>query len=170
MNSEVKKIYYGTLTIDQETMFLAATEKGLVWAGSFHEGLDDMKTWLSKKLSTVTFEENLSFIEPYKNQFIEYFHGERDTFDFPLDLYGTPFQLSVWDALQKIPYGKTATYSAIADRIGNPKSIRAVGTAIGRNPILIAVPCHRVINKDGRLGGFRGGIPLKSRLLQIEKQ
>lgn len=170
MASDQMIIYYGTLNIVDETMLLAATEEGLCWAGSFQEDMNVMQDWFSKKLSNFTFEENQAFIEPYRKQLEEYFLGEREEFDFPLALLGTPFQHSVWDALQRIPYGETTTYSAIADSIGNPKSIRAVGTAIGKNPILIAVPCHRVIQKDGGLGGFRGGLQLKETLLAIEKQ
>ena len=168
MQETQTKIYYSHLQIKMEKTLLAATENGLCWAGSFNEDFHDMQAWLSKKFHSFTLEENQAIMEPYINQFEEYFTGERDVFDIALDLQGTPFQLAVWESLLKIPYGETRTYTEIAENIGNPKSIRAVGTAIGRNPALVVVPCHRVINKNGELGGFRGGIDLKRSLLELE--
>ncbi len=161
-------IYYDTLVINNETCILAATEKGLAWAGSFNEDFTDMENWFSKKLAHFTLEHHPKILQPYQLQFKAYFQGTRKHFDFPLNLHGTSFQLTVWNALGDIPYGETRTYADIAKSIGNPKSIRAVGTAIGRNPVLIAVPCHRVINKNGGLGGFRGGLELKQFLLKLE--
>lgn len=87
----------------------------------------------------------------------------------PIHLIGTPFQLAIWQALQKIPKGQTATYAQIADAIGRPKAVRAVGTAIGANPIAFLVPCHRVIRTDGSLGGFRWGLECKKAMLKWEK-
>ncbi len=87
-----------------------------------------------------------------------------------LHLMGTPFQLSVWQALQKIPKGHTSTYALIADAIGRPKAVRAVGTAIGANPVAFLVPCHRVIRTDGGLGGFRWGLECKKAILEWEKK
>ena len=147
----------------------AATEKGLCWAGGFNEDEDDMYSWLLRLYPDRSFSTDEEKLRMYTNAFTNYFSGESKTFDIPLDLQGTPFQLAVWDALQRIPYGETKTYSAIADSIGNPKSVRAVGTAIGRNPVLIAVPCHRVIQKNGTLGGFRAGLQLKEALLNLEQ-
>jgi methylated-DNA-[protein]-cysteine S-methyltransferase len=101
-------------------------------------------------------------------QLNEYFEGTRKEFDLELKPSGTPFQLSVLQALQEIPYGSTATYSEIAGRIGRPKAVRAVGTANGRNPLPIVIPCHRVIGADGTLTGFGGGLPAKQFLLSLE--
>lgn len=101
-------------------------------------------------------------------QLEEYFAGRRKTFDLPLAPRGTEFQRRVWSALQKIPYGKTVAYADIAQRIGNPKGVRAVGLANGRNPIPIVIPCHRVIGKNGTLTGYGGGLPIKQKLLEIE--
>lgn len=103
-------------------------------------------------------------------QFAEYFRGKRRTFDVPLGLAGTDFQRSVWNELQKIPYGTTTTYGEIAKRIGNPKAVRAVGLANGQNPIPIIVACHRVIGANGKLTGFGGGLENKAILLQLEQQ
>ena len=99
----------------------------------------------------------------------EYFAGERDRFDLPLAPAGTPFQQRVWRELLRIPHGTTVTYSDIARRIGAPKSVRAVGAAIGRNPISIIVPCHRVVGSDGTLTGYAGGLDRKRALLAHEK-
>lgn len=107
--------------------------------------------------------------EVYK-QITEYFIGRRKTFDFPYQLEGTPFQQKVWKALCAIPYGETCTYKEIAEAIGNPKASRAVGMANHKNPLLIVVPCHRVIGTNGKLIGYLGGIELKSLLLDIEKK
>lgn len=161
-------VYYANFAWEEKRMVLAATEKGLCWAGGFNEDEQDMRNWLTKHNSENEFVEDVDKLQNYRKAFENYFSGERVNFDIPLDLQGTPFQLSVWDALRKIPYGETRTYSDIANQIGNPKSIRAAGTAIGKNPVLIAIPCHRVIQKDGSLGGFRAGLRLKRTLLELE--
>ena len=102
-------------------------------------------------------------------QLNEYFNGERKTFDFPLAPRGTEFQLTVWKALQTIPYGKTCSYGQLAAKIGNPKACRAVGMANNRNPIAIIIPCHRVIGSNGSLTGYAGGLELKDKLIRLEK-
>jgi methylated-DNA-[protein]-cysteine S-methyltransferase len=99
-----------------------------------------------------------------------YFAGRLRTFHVELSLQGTDFQLSVWHALRRIPYGDTASYSGIASQIGNPKASRAVGAANGQNPISIIVPCHRVIGKNGHLVGYGGGLPIKKALLALERR
>jgi len=101
-------------------------------------------------------------------QLAEYFAGARTTFDVPLDLHGTPFQLAAWRALAEIPYGETRTYAEQADRIGRPAAVRAIGAANGRNPVSIVLPCHRVIGSDGSLTGFGGGLDVKASLLELE--
>ncbi len=101
-------------------------------------------------------------------QLTEYFAGKRQSFDLDLAPDGTAFQLQVLDELQKIPYGSTLSYAEVAERIGNPKAVRAVGAANGRNPIPIVIPCHRVIGSNGKMTGFGGGIPTKKALLRLE--
>jgi methylated-DNA-[protein]-cysteine S-methyltransferase len=103
-------------------------------------------------------------------QLAEYFAGQRRHFDLPLALRGTPFQEQVWQALTEIPYGATWSYGQLAERIGNPRAVRAVGLANGRNPISILVPCHRVIGADGSLTGYGGGLERKRWLLAHEGQ
>jgi methylated-DNA-[protein]-cysteine S-methyltransferase len=98
-----------------------------------------------------------------------YFAGQRKDFDLPLDLRrGTPFQQAAWQALRALPYGATTSYGALSAAIGRPRAMRAVGAAIGRNPVSIIVPCHRVIGANGALTGYAGGLPRKQALLQLE--
>lgn len=103
-------------------------------------------------------------------QLKEYFAGQRKEFDIDLNFTGTVFQNRVWKALSEIPFGKTVAYKDIAKKIKNPKAVRAVGTANGKNPFCIIVPCHRVIAADGTIGGYGGGVPIKRRLLEIEQR
>jgi len=100
----------------------------------------------------------------------EYLAGSRTAFSLPLDLRGTEFQQAVWQALLRIGYGETWAYADVAAAIGRPAAVRAVGAAIGANPVPVVVPCHRVIGKDGSLTGFGGGLPLKQQLLALEKK
>ena len=108
-------------------------------------------------------------IKEAHQQLTEYLKGERKTFDLPLNLKGTDFQKQVWMALCDIPYGETRSYKQIAESIGNPKAVRAVGMANNRNPLLIVVPCHRVIGANGKLVGYGAGIEKKEFLLRLEK-
>lgn len=103
-------------------------------------------------------------------QLESYFAGELKEFSLPLEPSGTDFLKQVWSALCEIPFGKTATYGEIAERIGRPKAARAVGLANNRNPIPIFIPCHRVIGADGSLTGYRGGLEMKKKLLELEKR
>jgi methylated-DNA-[protein]-cysteine S-methyltransferase len=102
------------------------------------------------------------------DELLAYFAGKLRVFTVPLDMQGTDFQLRVWNELLKIPYGETRSYAQVAEAIGRPKAVRAVGTANGSNPVAILVPCHRVIGSSGKLTGYGGGLPLKKRLLELE--
>jgi methylated-DNA-[protein]-cysteine S-methyltransferase len=104
-----------------------------------------------------------------KKQTEEYLQGERVDFNFPIQIQGTQFQEKVWKMLMKIPYGKTWTYADLANKIKNPKAVRAVGMANGRNALSIVIPCHRVIGKSGRLTGYAGGVDIKKKLLELEQ-
>jgi methylated-DNA-[protein]-cysteine S-methyltransferase len=103
-------------------------------------------------------------------QLEEYFGGTLENFDLPLSPQGTTFQRAVWGKLCEIPYGETISYGELAGRIGNPKACRAVGLANGSNPIPIVIPCHRVIGSDGKLTGYGGGLPIKEKLLAVERR
>lgn len=101
-------------------------------------------------------------------QLTAYFAGQRTTFDLPLALRGTAFQMRVWDQLKAIPHGETISYGELARRVGSPAAARAVGAANGRNPLPIVIPCHRVIGANGKLVGYGGGLAIKEALLKIE--
>lgn len=113
-------------------------------------------------------EKETNLIKLTMKQLSEYFNRKRVTFDIPILLNGSAFQNRVLEELIKIPYGKTVSYEEIAMKIKNPKAVRAVGNAIGSNPLLIIVPCHRVINKNGNIGGFSCGVDIKRKLHKIE--
>ena len=113
--------------------------------------------------------EETRLIQQAFEQLQEYLEGKRQTFCFPINSKGTPFQEQVWNALRNIPYGETRSYKQIAEVIGNPKAVRAVGMANNRNPLLIVNPCHRVIGADGRLVGYAAGLSLKEFLLELER-
>lgn len=114
-------------------------------------------------------QKNTPLIALAKSQLEEYFQGARKTFTLPLQPAGTPFQRKVWDALCTIPYGETRSYKEIALQIQNPRGCRAVGMANHRNPIMIVIPCHRVIGSSGALVGYAGGLDIKEWLLRHEK-
>ena len=168
-NKQKEMIYYGKIEHNNWSMYLAATDKGLCYVGSQDKDLDEIEAWADKKRADAQLVYDEEKINVYKKQLISYLNGERKEFDLPIDLKGTAFQESVWEALQHIPYGQTVSYMDIAEKIEKPKAVRAVGAAIGANPVMILVPCHRVIAKDGKLTGFRGGIPMKERLLELER-
>lgn len=108
------------------------------------------------------------FLQESVEQVEDYFLGRLKKFNLKLNLQGTEFQKKVWRELLKIPYGQTVSYQQIAARIRNPKAVRAVGSANGKNPICVIVPCHRVISADGKIGGYSGGLDKKKKLLSLE--
>jgi methylated-DNA-[protein]-cysteine S-methyltransferase len=143
-------------------MIVAATARGI--AGVWFEGqrhIPDTSTWPS--------EPGHPLLKQAVVQLREYFSGARTQFDLPLDLQGgTAFQQSVWQALLAIPPGGTTSYGLLSQRIGHPAAVRAVGAAVGRNPVSIVVPCHRVLGANGTLTGYAGGLERKSALLRLE--
>ena len=144
-------------------VLLAATDTGLagVWFVQGQVYMPDSSQWVTNHQHPVL----LSAVE----QLTAYFNGQRQAFDLVLaTCWGTPFQRRVWQALVQIPFGKTTHYGHVAQAIGNPKAVRAVGAAIGQNPHSIVVPCHRVLGSNGALTGFSGGLHRKQYLLQHE--
>jgi methylated-DNA-[protein]-cysteine S-methyltransferase len=114
--------------------------------------------------------EDANAFRQVTEQLSAYFAGELRAFSVVLEPKGTPFQTRVWRELERIPYGETISYGQLAERIGNPKASRAVGLANGSNPIPIIVPCHRVIGANGKLTGYGGGLPIKEKLLALERR
>jgi methylated-DNA-[protein]-cysteine S-methyltransferase len=120
------------------------------------------------RLGTPVRDNNHPVLREAEQQLQDYFSGKRKTFSIKLDTAGTVFQKKVWQALLTIPFGETRSYSQIAEQIGHPKAVRAVGAANGRNPLSIIAPCHRVIGANGKLTGFAGGLTHKASLLALE--
>jgi len=141
-------------------MTLLANEVGLL--GAWFEQQTTQPENLGER------DDQFEILTAAKRQLTEYFSGIRDRFDLPLAATGTPFQTQVWQALTTIPFGETWSYQQLANAIDNPKAVRAVGLANGKNPISVIVPCHRVIGKNGKLTGYAGGVELKAALLKLE--
>jgi methylated-DNA-[protein]-cysteine S-methyltransferase len=133
------------------------------------EGADPIKAATASDTTGADVAQRESALtQEAARQLTEYFQGKRMSFNLPLAPRGTDFQQRVWQALRDIPYGQTASYGEIAKRMGNPRACRAVGLANNRNPIIIIIPCHRVIGADGSLVGYGAGLGLKKRLLALE--
>ncbi len=168
--AQTQTLFWSSTESQVGTILLMATEQGVCWTGmpghTIKEGLD----WVGRRMAIERVIEGEQ-VEPLRQGMDElrrYFAGERVEFTCPLDLYGTPFQLGVWHALCRIPYGETRSYAEIARAIGHPLAVRAVGAANGANPIGIIVPCHRVIGSNGSLTGYGGGLRMKEWLLALE--
>lgn len=163
MNStEHKNIYYTTVNLGGYDLYIYTTRDALIYIS-----LKQPKEDLDKHRLTKVKEDD-PYMLNVPVQLREYFAGQRKKFSVKLDLSGTQFQLRVWKELTKIPYGKTISYKQLAIKTGDAKAVRAVGGANGSNPIPIIIPCHRVINANGELGGYSGGLDIKSTLLTLE--
>jgi len=157
-------MYYTRYESNLAPIVLVGDEKGLA---RLYFDIPDAK----KKLDiNEKWEYNDSFFDDVKSELNAYFEGKRDAFSVKLNPAGTPFQKRVWAALKQIPYGQTRTYSEIAANAGSPRASRAAGSANGKNPIPLIIPCHRVIGASGRLTGYAFGIELKKKLLEIEEK
>jgi len=163
--SSLKKMYfYKVLPSPVGSLTLVASDQGL--AAILWENDDPKRI----RLHSLQHDETHPILLETERQLNAYFTGKLERFSVALDFAGTEFQKKVWAALLTIPFGETRTYAQIAEQIGNPKAVRAVGAANGRNPISIIAPCHRVIGTNGKLTGFAGGLETKSFLLGIESQ
>ena len=165
-----KTIYYSEAILLGDKFFLAATEAGLLAVSLPNEMLEDFVARLTKKygkqVELVHEPERLKDYVQYMRKYEA--NSWTDKVELGFDLQGTPFQLKVWRELQQIPYGVTISYKEMAERIDNPKAIRAVGRAIGANPVHFFIPCHRVIGANGQLTGFSAGLHLKQKWLKHE--
>lgn len=163
-------LYWFLLKFKDWKFYIASTSKGLCYVGSHNKPFEELCEWAKKRFPGSLLIEDGEKLEPYAVEITQYLEGKRKTFTVPFDYNGTAFQLAVWNALCGIPFGQTKSYSDIANDINKPAAVRAVGAAIGANPILIAVPCHRVVGKNGSLTGYRGGLEMKTLLLDLERQ
>ena len=163
-NHETRKHHVGKrMASPVGTLTLAATNEGLaaiLWENDRPNRV---------RLRVMAEDDSHPVLVETERQLTEYFAGRRTQFALTLDLEGTAFQHAVWNALLTIPFGETRSYAGIARQIGRPAAVRAVGAANGRNPVSIVTPCHRVIGSSGALTGFAGGLDVKMRLLEFEK-
>jgi methylated-DNA-[protein]-cysteine S-methyltransferase len=164
----MEEIHYASFSVPVlKRVFIASTKKG-VCRMSFNTTEKKFLAELGKQVTGKIVKDRRPHGKVF-SQLKRYLEGRLKHFDCPLDVEGTPFQKRVWSALAKIPYGETRSYKDIAKAVGRPKAFRAVGGANGANPVPIIVPCHRVIESTGGLGGYGEGIGMKRRLLDLEK-
>ena len=155
---------YTRLAMPNHAYFIVADQGKLAFVGSPDAPLSEAADYGSGSL-----EFNQEEMLPFQNAIDDYLTGKAQTITVPVTYHGTPLQEAVWQYLQTISYGETRTYAQVAAAVGHPHAFQAVGSAVGKNPVMIAVPCHRVLRKDGGLGGFRGGLPMKRDLLALEQ-
>jgi methylated-DNA-[protein]-cysteine S-methyltransferase len=158
-----KSYFFKTIESPVGKLKLVASEAGLAAILWEHDPPSRVR------LKILAEDQNHPVLLQAERQLSEYFAGQRTSFDLALDFAGTEFQQKVWQALLAIPFGQTRTYGQIARQVGNPRAMRAVGAASGRNPISIVAPCHRVVGADGGLTGFAGGLKVKAYLLDMER-
>ncbi|KAF1303427.1 MULTISPECIES: methylated-DNA--[protein]-cysteine S-methyltransferase [Enterococcus] len=159
----MNKLFYEIFPIEETNYLVASTEKGVAYLG-LEEDIAELAQFFKGYQAIPEAGHSQAAIQ----QLTEYFAGERQNFDLIYDFVGTSFQQKVWRELVQVPFGKVETYSELAKKVGNEKGVRAVANAVGRNPLMVVVPCHRIVGKNGTFTGYRGGIPLKKRLLAHE--
>jgi len=162
-------VHFATAQSALGTVLVAATGKGICKI-AFGDDATVLKADLALELSEAERIEDQARLAPFIEQIDAYLRGTRAHFDLPLDISATAFQQRVWNALQRIPYGQTRSYSDIAEAVGSPRAVRAVASACASNPVALAIPCHRVVHKDGALAGYRWGTARKVALLSAEKE
>ncbi|MDR6410803.1 bifunctional DNA-binding transcriptional regulator/O6-methylguanine-DNA methyltransferase Ada [Paraburkholderia terricola] len=150
-------------------VLVAATEKGICKIG-FGDDPGLLADELRSEFANADVREDPERLAPFIAQIDAYLRGSRQDFDLPLDIGATAFRQRVWDALRRIPYGETRSYTQIAEAVGAPRAVRAVASACATNPVALAIPCHRVVQKGGALAGYRWGLPRKAALLDNEAQ
>lgn len=164
-------IFSHTISTLHGACTLLATERGICWLGTpgrvLEDGLKHVKRWI---LIDLVFDgRDHRMIQQTAEQLERYFAGEHVEFSCALDLLGTSFQKSVWQETKNVQHGTTTTYGALANALGNSAASRAVGAALGANPVSVVIPCHRVVGGSGKLTGYAGGLAMKQWLLELEK-
>lgn len=162
------KVMYQTVSLLDQPMILAASDQGLCFVGTPGAGVDELADF---QLTADLVHQETPILTQATAELREYLAGGRHHFDVPLDpITGTALQRQVWHALSQLNYGETISYSTLAARVEHPTAVRAVATAVAKNPLMIVVPCHRILRKDGSIGQFRGGVSLKRQLLTLESR
>jgi len=159
-----KRTWYTELASPLGALTLTASEKGL--SGLYFKG----QRWFPADDVRASWQRYDHHFAPARAWLRDYFAGLSPVYDAPIDLTGTAFQLQVWETLLTIPRGETRTYTAIAEQLGKPSAARAIGAAIGRNPLSLIIPCHRVVGSRGALTGYAGGLDRKAALLELERR
>jgi AraC family transcriptional regulator, regulatory protein of adaptative response / methylated-DNA-[protein]-cysteine methyltransferase len=162
-------VRYACATTPLGEVIVATTDKGICRI-AFGDSAEALVDDLRHTLANAHLIEDPERIAPFVAQIDAYLNGRRETFDLPLDVAATAFRQRVWDALRRIPYGETRSYSQIAEALGEPRAVRAVASACASNPVALAIPCHRVVQKGGALAGYRWGLPRKAALLDAESR
>lgn len=167
----IKKIYWDSVEIENTKFFFTVTDKGINFVSSPGKKLSEMFDFYPKSRYQIEFDYYEQKTSHYREQFEDYLAGKERHFDLPIDVSeaGTEFQQLVWETVEEVPYGETMSYGDLASKIGNRKSTRAVAHAVALNPVLIMIPCHRIVKADGEPGKYRGGEEQKKALLQLER-
>lgn len=162
-------VYYASAPTPLGQVLVAATAKGLCKI-AFGDDAAVLADEVRAEFANADLRDDDRYIAPFLAQIDAYLHGTRQHVELPLDIAATAFKQRVWDALQRIPYGETRSYSDIAEAVGSPRAVRAVASACATNPVALAIPCHRVVGKSGALAGYRWGLGRKAALLAVEAQ
>jgi AraC family transcriptional regulator of adaptative response/methylated-DNA-[protein]-cysteine methyltransferase len=166
--SSAARIRYAFVESSLGLVLVAATDRGLCRV-ALGDSRDRLRDELARDFPQATLERSDAALAPHVAEVLRHIEGKGGDVPLQLDLHATAFQRRVWEALRKIPYGETRSYSEIARSIGEPRAARAVGAACGKNPVAIVIPCHRAVRGDGDLAGFAWGLDKKRRLLDLER-
>ncbi|GLO68382.1 MULTISPECIES: methylated-DNA--[protein]-cysteine S-methyltransferase [Oceanobacillus] len=161
-------IFWSYWNHNRKRGIIACTENELIYVGSSNETYNAFHEWAVRSKYKNIIQKD-SKLKLYKEQLSEYFDGERTKFTTNLGIYGTSFEVEVWKTLLTITYGTTLSYKSVSEILGKPKAYRAVASAIAKNPLLIFIPCHRVVTQSGASTGYRGGVDFKLDLLELER-
>lgn len=165
----MRTIEYIRVNVDNHVFYLGKEKGAYVFVGSEGKEFEEIYQFFGEKNITYVKGVKKDFQDAIQ-QFEAYYSGRLRRFDLPIAYTGTPFQLAVWEELQHIPYGETITYKQLAKSLKKEKAVRAIASAVGKNPLLVLVPCHRVLGSDGKLRGYRGGLAMKQDLLAQEQR
>ncbi len=166
---EGMNIDYAITDCDLGRLLVARTKQGIC-SVKFGDNDNELSHDLLKEYPKAAVERNHKNLKQFVDEILAFLEGREKTLDLPIDVQATAFQMKVWEALRKIPYGKTITYKQLAERLGNPKAVRAVASACAKNQVALVIPCHRVVGSDGKMTGYRWGVERKKKLLKHEKR
>ena len=168
----MKKLYWESMEVNNQKFFFTVTDKGLNFVSSPGKYLSEIFDFYPENRYEYQFLYDETVTGDYLDELTDYFDKKRKKFELPLDLddYGTKLQHEVWSEIQKIPYGQTMTYKQLVENVGRKRAIRPVAHAVAINPVLIVIPCHRVVRANGDIGDYRGGKESKKALLEFEQK